>query len=69
MKHIMKTLLVGATISLTLTGQAWAQKKVIIGNFGDPAPYEAAAAEGRFEKATGWNIEWRKFNSGIGSTP
>ncbi len=64
MKHIMKTLLVGATISLTLAGQAWGQKKVIIGNFGDPAPYEAAAAEGRFEKATGWNIEWRKFGSG-----
>lgn len=64
MKNIMKTLLVGATISLTLAGQAWAQKKVIIGNFGDPAPYEAAAAEGRFEKATGWVIEWRKFNSG-----
>lgn len=64
MKNIMKTLLVGATISLTLAGQAWAQKKVIIGNFGDPAPYEAAAAEGRFEKATGWTIEWRKFGSG-----
>lgn len=64
MKNIMKTLLVGATISLTLAGQAWAQKKVIIGNFGDPAPYEAAAAEGRFEKATGWAIEWRKFGSG-----
>jgi taurine transport system substrate-binding protein len=64
MKTLMKTLLIGATISLTLAGQAWAQKKVIIGNFGDPAPYELAAAEGRFEKATGWTIEWRKFNSG-----
>lgn len=64
MKNLMKTLLVGATISLTLAGQAWAQKKVIIGNFGDPAPYEAAAAQGQFEKATGWTIEWRKFNSG-----
>ncbi len=64
MKHILKTLLVGATISLTLAGQAWAQKKVIIGNFGEPLPYEAAIAEGKFDKATGWNIEWRKFNSG-----
>lgn len=64
MKTLMKTLLVGTTISLTLAGQAWAQKKVIIGNFGDPAPYEAAAAEGKFEKATGWTIEWRKFSSG-----
>ncbi|MEO7159834.1 MAG: ABC transporter substrate-binding protein [Polaromonas sp.] len=64
MKHILKTLLVGATISLTLAGQAWAQKKVIIGNFGEPLPYEAAIAEGKFDKATGWNIEWRKFGSG-----
>lgn len=64
MKHIMKTLLAGASISLTLAGQAWAQKKIIIGNFGDPAPYEAAAANGRLEKATDWAIEWRKFGSG-----
>ena len=64
MKFLMKTLLIGATLAVGLAGQAWAQKKVIIGNFGDPAPYEAAVAEGRFEKATGWTIEWRKFNSG-----
>jgi len=64
MKNIMKTLLVGATIALSLAGQAWAQKKVIIGDFGDPEPFEAAAAEARFEKATGWTIEWRRFNSG-----
>jgi taurine transport system substrate-binding protein len=64
MKSILKAVLFGTTISLAIISQAWAQKKVIIGNFGDPAPYEAAAAEGRFEKATGWAIEWRKFNSG-----
>lgn len=64
MKHILKTLFISASLMLAFSGQAWAQKKVIIGNFGDPAPFEAAAAEGRFEKATGWTIEWRKFNSG-----
>ena len=64
MKHIIKTVLFSASLMLVLSGQAWAQKKVIIGNFGDPAPFEAAAADGRFEKATGWTIEWRKFNSG-----
>jgi taurine transport system substrate-binding protein len=64
MKNFMKTLLVGATISMTMGGQAWAQKKVVIGHFGDPAPYKAAVADGRLEKATGWTIEWRKFNSG-----
>lgn len=64
MKTIVKTLLVSATLMLTLSGQAWAQKKVVIGHFGDPAPYKAAVADGRLEKATGWTIEWRKFNSG-----
>jgi taurine transport system substrate-binding protein len=64
MKTLIKALLVSATISLTLAGQAWAQKKVIIGNFGEPMPYEAAIAEGKFDKVTGWKIEWRKFNSG-----
>ena len=64
MKHILKTLFISASLMLAFSGQAWAQKKVIIGNFGDPAPFEAAAADGRFEKATGWTIEWRKFNSG-----
>ena len=64
MKRLMNTLLAGATISLALLCPAWAQQKVIIGNFGDPAPYEAASADGRFQKATGWAIEWRKFNSG-----
>ena len=64
MKRLMNALLAGATISLALLSPAWAQQKVIIGNFGDPAPYEAASADGRFQKATGWNIEWRKFNSG-----
>jgi len=64
MKNLIKTLLIGAGLSLALGNSAWAQKKVIVGNFGDPAPFEAAAADGRFKKATGWDIEWRKFNSG-----
>lgn len=64
MKTLMQTLLVGATISLAMAGQAWAQKKVVIGHFGDPAPYKAAVADGRLEKATGWTIEWRQFSSG-----
>jgi taurine transport system substrate-binding protein len=61
---IVKPLLAFVAAGLTLATPAWAQKKVIVGNFGDPAPFEAAAADGRFNKATGWDIEWRKFNSG-----
>lgn len=64
MKSLIKTLLIGTTLSLTLAGQSWAQKKVIIGHFGDPAPYVVAAADGSLEKATGWSIDWRKFGSG-----
>jgi taurine transport system substrate-binding protein len=64
MKNLIHALLAGATIFLALSVPAAAQQKVLIGNFGDPAPYEAASADGRFQKATGWNIEWRKFNSG-----
>lgn len=64
MRSLIHTLFSGAAISLALAFPACAQQKVIIGNFGDPAPYEAASADGRFQKATGWNIEWRKFNSG-----
>jgi taurine transport system substrate-binding protein len=63
-KYFREGLLVIATLALTAAPHAWAQKKVIVGNFGDPAPYEAAAADGRFKQATGWDIEWRKFNSG-----
>lgn len=62
--YVTKAFLVAATLALTVAPHAWAQKKVIVGNFGDPAPYEAAAADGRFKQATGWDIEWRKFNSG-----
>lgn len=61
---LVKPLLAALAAGLVLAAPAWAQKKVIIGNFGDPAPYEAASADGRFNKATGWDIEWRKFNSG-----
>ncbi len=60
----VKSLFASLAASLVLAAPALAQPKVIVGHFGDPAPFEAAAADGRFNKATGWNIEWRKFNSG-----
>lgn len=64
MKYKLKTLLLGAILTLAATTQAVAQTKVIIGHFGDPAPYKSIVAEGRLEKATGWTIEWRQFSSG-----
>lgn len=37
---------------------------IVIGTFGTPLPFQAAAAAGEFDKATGYKIEWRKFGSG-----
>jgi len=39
-------------------------EKIIIGQFGNPTPMQVAKAEKKFSKATGWDIEWRKFSSG-----
>ncbi len=64
MKHLLKTLFVGSAVAITLVSQAVAQTKVVIGHFGDPAPYKAIVADGTLEKATGWAIEWRQFASG-----
>lgn len=64
MKHLLKTLFAGSAIALAVVSQAAAQTKVVIGHFGDPAPYKAIVADGTLEKATGWTIEWRQFASG-----
>ena len=58
MKQLLKTLLIGSALTVTLASQALAQTKVVIGHFGDPAPYKAIVADGSLEKATGWTIEW-----------
>ena len=64
MKHLLKALLVGSAFALIPASQVVAQTKVVIGHFGDPAPYKAIVADGSLEKATGWTIEWRQFASG-----
>lgn len=51
------------SVALGINSTAHAEK-LIIGTFGDPTPAQAAIAQGKFAKATGWNIEWRKFESG-----
>ena len=62
MKNLLKTLLVGSAFTFGLVSLALAQTKVVIGHFGDPAPYKAIVADGTLEKATGWTIEWRQFD-------
>lgn len=64
---IGKRTLLGAVAALLLAGAtstAAMAEKIVIGHFGTPIPMQAAAAAGEFEKATGWEIEWRKFGSG-----
>lgn len=59
----LTTFLLGAAALALSTGAALAQS-VVIGQFGNPTPMQVARAEGAFEAATGWEIEWRQFASG-----
>lgn len=59
----LTTLLLGAATLALGAGTALAES-VVIGQFGNPTPMQVARAEGAFEAATGWDIEWRQFASG-----
>ena len=59
----LKTLLLGAAASALLAGQALAEK-IIIGHFGNPTPMQLLSTTDELAQATGWEIEWRKFDSG-----
>lgn len=63
MKTIIKRTMLALVCFSALSAVANAEK-VIIGHFGDPAPVHVAITDGSFNKATGWDIEWRKFASG-----
>lgn len=63
MTSTLKKLLIGAA-ALALTAGAALAQTVTIGLFGNPTPMQVARAEGQFEAATGWTIEWRQFGSG-----
>ena len=63
MTSTLKRLLIG-TAALALTAGAALAEDVIIGHFGNPTPMQVARAEGKFDAATGWTIEWRQFGSG-----
>ncbi|MFZ5708181.1 MAG: taurine ABC transporter substrate-binding protein [Pseudomonadota bacterium] len=63
MTTLAKRLLLGAA-TLALMSSAALAEKVVIGQFGNPTPFQAARADGKFDAATGWTIEWRQFGSG-----
>jgi taurine transport system substrate-binding protein len=59
----LKHILLGAAASALLAGQALAEK-IIIGHFGNPAPMQLLSTSDELAQATGWEIEWRKFDAG-----
>jgi taurine transport system substrate-binding protein len=63
MKQTIKRLIAGIAASTLLATAAFADK-IIIGHFGNPTPMQLLATTDALKKATGWDIEWRKFASG-----
>ncbi|MFM2391730.1 MAG: taurine transporter substrate-binding protein [Pseudomonadota bacterium] len=63
MKSTMTRMMIGTALLALTAGSAMAEN-VIIGHFGSPTPMQVARAEGKFDAATGWTIEWRQFGSG-----
>jgi taurine transport system substrate-binding protein len=51
------------TVSMLMAGSAMAEK-IIIGHFGNPTPMQLLASSDAVQKATGWDVEWRKFAAG-----
>ena len=64
MRRGIKLLLGSLAVSAAMVSGVQAAEKVIIGTFGDPTPTQMAAYNGEFAKATGWEVDWRKFASG-----
>lgn len=59
----LRHILLGVAASALLAGQALAEK-VIIGHFGNPTPMQLLSTSDDLAAATGWEIEWRKFDAG-----
>jgi taurine transport system substrate-binding protein len=59
----LKYLALGLAASALFAGQALAEK-IIIGHFGNPTPMQLLSTTDELASATGWEIEWRKFDAG-----
>lgn len=58
------SVLAGAVTATTLLASAALADKIIIGHFGNPTPMQLLASSDAVQKATGWEVEWRKFAAG-----
>ena len=63
MKYNLKSIMVGLVASTLFAGTAFAEK-IIIGHFGNPTPMQLLSTSDELAQATGWEIEWRKFDAG-----
>jgi taurine transport system substrate-binding protein len=63
MKYKLKSAVLGLVASGLFAGSALAET-IIIGHFGNPTPMQLLASSDAVQKATGWEVEWRKFASG-----
>ncbi|MBS0560282.1 MAG: taurine ABC transporter substrate-binding protein [Proteobacteria bacterium] len=56
----------GALVAAGLAAatRARAAGSIIAATFGDPVPTQWAAHDGTLAKASGWDLQWRTFNSG-----
>ncbi len=64
MQRLLSALMLAIGATALLAGGAHAQKEVTIGYQLVYNPWKVAIANGTFEKATGYKIDWRKFDSG-----
>lgn len=65
--NLLKKLLTASLVVATIAGATAAcaaEKKVVIGYQTDALPSAVGIANGDFEKATGYKIDFRRFNSG-----
>lgn len=59
----LKQVLLGVATTALMAVPAFAEK-IIIGHFGNPTPMQLLSTSDELAAATGWEIEWRKFDAG-----
>ena len=64
LKNLIAAAVVGLASISTATAAAAADKKVVVGYQTDALPSSVAIANGDFAKETGYEIDFRRFNSG-----
>lgn len=62
-RKVLKVL-AGSLVATSLMTGASLAETIIIGHFGNPTPMQLVARSDTLQKATGWDVEWRKFAAG-----